>query len=158
MRMTDLQQQQSMPRRAVLLAVTAVVCFGLVAAGAVFLLMREPEKLAEVASASSPSAGAQPQKPTGPAANDPNGAEACRLVRSATSADMLMDAATVSAIEAAAMKSTDTGIYISGAMLKDRQELALAAKGRSTEFEYTLKVLETASNMATTCAKGGYLG
>lgn len=43
MRMTETQQQRSMPRRAITVAVVAVVVFGLIAAGAVFALMREPD-------------------------------------------------------------------------------------------------------------------
>lgn len=146
-----------MPRRAVAIAIAAVVTFGLIAAVAVFLLAREPEKLAGVAAPSaSPSVDQASKKAAERAAIDPGGAEACRLVRTAAASEKLMDTATVTAIETAAKRSYDQGIHFSGLMLKDRQNLAIAAVGAPDELKYRLGLMTTATEMETKCVKAGY--
>lgn len=146
-----------MPRRAITVAVAAVVTFGLIAAVAVFLLAREPEKLQVATPTTASSASPSPSR-VASVPVDPGGVEACQLIQSATAADKLMDPNTAAAVEAASARSTEAGIYVGGAMFKDRQELAIAAKGRDKEFEYTLKALEAASTLAARCAAGGYFG
>lgn len=54
-RMTEFEVRGRRPRRAIALAITAVVCFGLVAAIAVYLLFRDPDALGAAPATAAPS-------------------------------------------------------------------------------------------------------
>lgn len=138
------------------------------AAGAAFVVLVAAAWLGAVALARHDAANEHPAALNSPAAaasktspvagsSDPSGAQACALLVQA-SGDKLMDRPTVAAIRDAARQSSDISIPFDGQMLYDRQELAIAAVGRSDEAEMRLGLEDAAIRMRTHCVQAGFTG
>lgn len=95
---------------------------------------------------------------TAPAAQDAAGAQACKLVVTATDGDStLTKPGTVDAITEAAAGAADASVREAGQMLSDRYDLAKAAQGSGDELSATTDLGTAAIKLRTACVNAGLI-
>lgn len=154
------------PRRApwLLIALGAALLV-LIAGGAAFAVsLRSSGQRAAALAPASPSpvvpttaAVPSPVTATTPAGLPADTQKACDLNDALDpSADLRGLKATVNQIDSLAGGSSDLGVRMSGHMLKDRYDLAVAAKGTSNEFSSSMNFLTSHIQLGTACVQAGW--
>lgn len=135
-----------MSRRTLVLLISAVVAFGLVAAAAVFLLMRDTNVLAS--SPASPSAAMQ--------SLDEPGRKTCQLLMDTYRLEQLLNPTAIGLILETSRLSSTASLNTQAQTLKARHDVAVAARGKVDAHSTELALSEQAVRMQADCTRAGF--